>query len=97
MLKGLIFFIIFLGFFTIATAATSDDQSAEGQQARPGGRNRVCMADVKKYCHDVKPGEGKIVACLKENVSKLSPACAARLSKAASKQDQGQDEDSAEK
>lgn len=34
-----------------------------------------CKADVEKFCKDVKPGGGKLNACMKEHESELSQAC----------------------
>jgi hypothetical protein len=42
-----------------------------------------CAADIKKVCAKVDPGEGRIGACVKENLKDLSPACKDRLSKVA--------------
>ncbi|MCP5499239.1 MAG: hypothetical protein H7A25_05015 [Leptospiraceae bacterium] len=36
---------------------------------------KACSPDVRKLCKGVQKGEGKIIACLKENKDKLSPAC----------------------
>ena len=41
-----------------------------------------CAADIKKVCAKVDPGEGRIAACIKENLKDL-PACKDRLSKVA--------------
>jgi hypothetical protein len=38
-----------------------------------------CMDDAKKLCPDVKAGEGRIAACLKEHKDQLSVACNANL------------------
>lgn len=35
----------------------------------------ACAPDVFALCHDVLPGEGRIRACIRENVAKLSNAC----------------------
>lgn len=35
----------------------------------------ACGEDVAKFCSDVLPGEGRIEACMKENLSKLSAGC----------------------
>jgi hypothetical protein len=49
----------------------------EGMLGRPGakGRTKVCAADQKKFCNDVKPGEGRVVQCLLKHEESLSPAC----------------------
>lgn len=44
--------------------------------AQPSGNQKnVCKADVKKYCGEVQPGDGKIIQCLISNESRLSQAC----------------------
>lgn len=40
-----------------------------------------CAADVKKLCKDVKPGEGRIMQCMKEHSKELSPECKADMDK----------------
>ena len=35
----------------------------------------VCEADADKYCLNVKPGEGRLVGCIKKHESKVSMAC----------------------
>lgn len=34
-----------------------------------------CGDDLQKYCGDVKPGEGRIIDCMKKNKKKLSKKC----------------------
>lgn len=36
---------------------------------------RACVADVKKLCAGVKPGDGRIAGCVKEHVAELSAPC----------------------
>ncbi len=36
---------------------------------------KACEADADKYCLNIKPGEGRIVSCLRKNESKLKQAC----------------------
>lgn len=45
---------------------------AFGQAADPG---KPCQADVKKICPGVKPGHGRILACLEGKTDQLSDAC----------------------
>ena len=35
----------------------------------------ACKTDMQQYCKDVKPGEGRMARCLKENEAKLSESC----------------------
>lgn len=44
-----------------------------------------CAEDAAKFCKDVKPGEGRIAACLKEHEKELSKACLDRKALAAEK------------
>jgi len=43
----------------------------------------ACKADIKKLCPDVKPGGGRIVACLKDKKDQMSDECKADLAKQA--------------
>ena len=43
----------------------------------PGGS--ACRADTKKLCPAVRPGGGRVLACLKDRQADLSPACQAAL------------------
>ena len=87
-LKATFMCLAAIGLATSALAATNNtggtgSEPGNSQGARPeGAHQRACRPDVKKYCQGVKPGEGRIIACLKENSAKLSPACAERLGKA---------------
>lgn len=44
-------------------------------------RGAVCAADAAKLCGDVKPGEGRVKACLQKNLDKLSEGCKTRQEK----------------
>lgn len=44
-----------------------------------------CAEDAAKFCKDVKPGEGRLAACLKEHEKELSKACLDRKALAAEK------------
>jgi hypothetical protein len=35
----------------------------------------ACKGDAEKLCPDVKPGEGRILRCLKQHENDLSSAC----------------------
>lgn len=41
----------------------------------------ACQDSIKKYCSSVKPGNGAIISCLKENISKVSPKCKESINK----------------
>ena len=38
----------------------------------------ACQADVAKLCPDVKPGGGRVAACLRDHDSQLSDSCKAQ-------------------
>lgn len=37
--------------------------------------SKFCKDDIHKFCMDVKPGEGKIIKCLRENESQITQEC----------------------
>ncbi|HSP99800.1 MAG TPA: cysteine rich repeat-containing protein [Candidatus Dormibacteraeota bacterium] len=47
------------------------------------GPDAACAFDVQKLCSDVNPGGGRVIACLHEHESALSPGCKEALSKKA--------------
>lgn len=47
---------------------------------------RACVTDVKSLCEDVKPGEGRIAACVKDHMKDLSEPCQNLLARAAAGQ-----------
>ncbi len=42
---------------------------------------KSCSADAKKHCKGIRPGEGRIVKCLRSNKAKLSEPCKAFFNK----------------
>jgi Cysteine rich repeat len=40
---------------------------------------KACASDVKTLCSNIERGDGRIAKCLKENESKLSAECRAKL------------------
>ena len=65
--------ILPLGVALLLVAVTS---AAAQQQPRP------CAVDIKAFCTDVQPGEGRVATCIKEHIGDFSPACKARLIRA---------------
>jgi hypothetical protein len=43
---------------------------------------QACEADAQKFCKDVKPGQGRIVKCLRVHEKDLSPECKAKMTEA---------------
>jgi hypothetical protein len=46
-----------------------------GSSAVAQTRARACLADIKKVCAGVDPGEGRIAGCVKEHLTELSTPC----------------------
>jgi hypothetical protein len=42
-----------------------------------------CASDIKKYCKDVTPGEGRMIYCMQAHEDKISPKCAYELGETA--------------
>jgi hypothetical protein len=49
--------------------------SISGGYAAPSAIAETCKADVKQFCADVKPGAGKLTACIKSHFKDLSGDC----------------------
>ena len=52
---------------------------ASGSDPLTAAEENPCKADFQKLCGDVKPGEGRIQACLKEHKDDISQECRAFL------------------
>jgi len=44
-----------------------------------------CEGDAKKFCQGIRPGQGRILACLKSHQAELAPACKAEFDRAGKK------------
>jgi len=40
---------------------------------------QTCQAEIEKFCKEVRPGEGRVLNCLKENDAGLSDVCRAHV------------------
>jgi hypothetical protein len=61
--------------FVIGFAATTQAQNLTAEQ------RAACQGDYSKYCKGVKPGGGRIIACLNKQGDKVSQACRDVLAK----------------
>lgn len=68
--------------FTLACAAqaAAPNHEAAEDKARtvPGAASmgvKACHDDIERWCRNVKPGEGRLGACLEKHVKQLSPQC----------------------
>jgi hypothetical protein len=59
----------------IMTAALLCASQAAFSQELTSAQRDACMGDYQKYCKDVTPGGGRIIACLSKSSDKLTPAC----------------------
>jgi hypothetical protein len=53
--------------------------SIEESKTRAKEARQACEGDARKFCKDVKPGEGRIVKCLRKHEKDLSPGCKAKM------------------
>jgi len=72
---GLSWLAIAAGIFCLSIAAGVSAEEVD----------KPCVADAKKLCKDVQPGEGRIARCMKEHEKELSPACRKNIVKAKEK------------
>jgi hypothetical protein len=64
-----------------AALLVTDTRSANAQEGLFTSE-RDCASDVRSLCADVKPGGGRVLACLQSHVGNLSVGCSTILSKA---------------
>jgi hypothetical protein len=50
-----------------------------GAMAQLGAARQACSADLKQLCAEVKPGDGRLKACVKEHFGQFSPSCQTAL------------------
>lgn len=67
---------IILLFSFIAVFAFANEHEAKHEK-----HMGACKADQEKFCKDVKPGEGRIIKCMKEHEASLSAECKNNISK----------------
>lgn len=73
MRRILIVFCVACALLLAALPAFSQDQDREVK-----GKG-ACRADILKFCNGIKPGDGRIWACLKGNEDRLSDTCKGRM------------------
>ncbi|MFZ1110446.1 MAG: cysteine rich repeat-containing protein [Rhodomicrobium sp.] len=70
MMRNTARFAVALAFFGASAYAI-----AQGSHSGTKEEQEACEPDVYRLCSDHIPDEDKIVACLRQNKKKLSPAC----------------------
>jgi cysteine rich repeat protein len=73
-------FVVAAAMLLAANIALAADKAAP--------KDRVCADDVKKFCSNVRPGEGRIYKCLMDRSAEINPACRDRVSAAKARYDQ---------
>ncbi len=68
---------------SIAGLAAALAFGAASAEAAPTTLAKACAKDVKSVCADVKPGAGKLKACVREHFSDLSTDCQIAIVKVA--------------
>jgi hypothetical protein len=80
-------------FAAIALVSTTRPAPSNAQTQIPPQRSeaialmRVCRGDYDRLCGSVRPGGGRVLACLKGHASQLSPACGQAMTRAQSLKD----------
>ena len=69
----------FRALFGIAIALSGHDAFAKQRLTDPIKIARECKSDLELLCKGVRPGRQRIISCLKEKVTELSPACLAAI------------------
>ncbi len=78
--KNMIAVLAIAGLLAVAAPATAQQPAPAGGQVL----KEACKNDYKTLCSGVKPGGGRIVACLQQQADKLSPGCKQALTAARS-------------
>ena len=60
-------------------------QNLKAAQQRAREIHERCKADVWQFCQGVKPGQGRVLACLKSHEAELSPPCGEEFARAREK------------
>jgi hypothetical protein len=75
-----------LAILSVGSASAQTDIAKAIQEklnAEAAKLEKSCADDIKKYCSDVTPGEGRMLYCMHAHEDKISPKCAYDLEEAA--------------
>jgi len=75
-MKRNIFVVVCMAALIAGFASLPDRVSAQGLQIDRSTMMSICGADYFYHCKFVRPGGGRIVACLGEVIDQIDPACA---------------------
>jgi hypothetical protein len=66
-----------------ASAQTDIGKAVQEKLATEAAKlEQSCADDIKKYCSDVTPGEGRMIYCMQAHEDKISPKCTYDLEEA---------------
>ncbi len=60
-------------------------QNLKDAQQRAREIHEKCQGDVWQFCQGIRPGQGRILACLKSHEAELSPPCGEEFARAREK------------
>jgi hypothetical protein len=76
--------LLAIGPASLASAQTDIAKAVQEKLAAEAAKlDNSCADDIKKYCSDVTPGEGRMIYCMQAHEDKISPKCAFDLEEAA--------------
>jgi hypothetical protein len=80
---GVLPLLVMLSVGTASAQSNIGKTLLEKLTARITKLEAACARDIKKFCKDVTPGEGRMVYCMQAHEDKISPKCTYELGEAA--------------
>jgi hypothetical protein len=79
-------FLVLLAVLSVGAASAQADITKAIKEKLAAENTKLensCANDIKKYCSDVTPGEGRMLYCMHAHEDKINPKCAYDLEEAA--------------
>jgi len=80
---GVLPFLVILSVGSASAQTNLGKTIVEKLTAKITKLENACASDIKKYCKDVTPGEGRMIYCMQAHEDKISPKCTYELGEAA--------------
>ena len=80
---GVLPLLVMLSVGTASAQSNIGKTLLEKLTARITKLEAACARDIKKFCKDVTPGEGRMIYCMQAHEDKISPKCAYELGETA--------------
>jgi len=80
---GVLPLLVMLSVGTASAQSNIGKTLLEKLTARITKLEAACARDIKKFCKDVTPGEGRMVYCMEAHEDKISPKCSYEVGQAA--------------